>query len=390
MTADRKLGPTGLYWRIVAALAICAACAPAATPGGAGGAPAPPSAAAPSAQAPSEWDRTVAAARQEGKVVVIGINTADAREALTEGFQRRYPEIQIEYNGQSSSEFATKIIGEQQAGRHLIDVIVNGTSGMHIAVNSGVIEPLAPYMTGPESREEPRWLNGRFEYADTAAKHNLVMMNITAPTLTFSPSVVPPGTIKSYRDLLDPKWRGKIAMFDPRVPGTGQAMATFLYLKEGLGPDFLRQLFAQNLIFSRDARQVVDWVVRGQYSLELGGSQQIAADLRSKGVSVEMLGDADMAEGSYLTAGSGSLAVPNRPPHPNAARVYVDWLLSQEGQHALARAMGYASRRQDVPSDHVPAYLVPRAGRSYVEVFKEPVFDLRDDIVEFIRANVGS
>jgi iron(III) transport system substrate-binding protein len=167
-------------------------------------------------------------------------------------------------------------------------------------------------------------------------------------------------------------------------------MATFLYLKEGLGPDFLRQLFAQNLIFSRDARQVVDWVVRGQYSLELGGSQQIAADLRSKGVSVEMLGDADMAEGSYLTAGSGSLAVPNRPPHPNAARVYVDWLLSQEGQHALARAMGYASRRQDVPSDHVPAYLVPRAGRSYVEVFKEPVFDLRDDIVEFIRANVGS
>jgi ABC-type Fe3+ transport system substrate-binding protein len=122
----------------------------------------------------------------------------------------------------------------------------------------------------------------------------------------------------------------------------------------------------------------------------LGGSQLIAAELQSKGIEIGMLGDADIAEGSYLTSGSGSLAVLNQPPHPNATTVYVDWLLSREAQHAFARAIGYTSRRTDVPSDHVPEYLIPRPGKSYMEIYRQEALEQRDELVEFLRSILGS
>jgi iron(III) transport system substrate-binding protein len=341
-------------------------------------------------QASNEWDRIVAAGKQQGKVVIIGVNTADAREALTEGFQRRYPEIQVEYNAAGSSDFAPKVIAERQADKYLPDVIVHGTNGTDLLKRAGALDPLPRYLVGPESRDESRWLGGRFEFADTAGEYIMVLANIVSPAMTYNPELVVPSEIKSYKDFLAPKWRGRIAMFDPRVSGTGQGMATFFYTEDTLGKDFMRQLFAQNLAFSRDDRQIVDWVVRGQYSAQLGASQQIAADLRAKGISIEMLSASEVVEGGYLSAGPSGLSVLNRAPHPNAAKVYVDWLLSRGGQTAFVQAIGYVSRRLDAPSDHVPDYLVPRQEKRYHASYKEEIRDLREEINDFLRATIGS
>jgi iron(III) transport system substrate-binding protein len=69
--------------------------------------------------------------------------------------------------------------------------------------------------------------------------------------------------------------------------------------------------------------------------------------------------------GGYVSAGFGSAMLVNKAPHPNAAKVFLNWLLAKEGQTAWSKAMGYVSRRLDVPTDHLPPYWVPKPGVKY-------------------------
>jgi iron(III) transport system substrate-binding protein len=379
----RRLGLRGLG--VVLAL-LCAGCmgraAPgSAPPGGTGAAATPP---------PDAWEQTVAAARREGRIVVSGPETAAARMALTEGFEQQYPEIRVEYTGSPGAQVPPKILNERQGGVFQVDLVINGTSTQFDLVKAGALEPFEAYAVGPRARDGAAWIGGKYEFADDAGKFILVTSNVVAPTYTHNPDLVAASEIRSYRDLLDPRWKGRIVLMDPRIAGTGQAMILFLYAREALGKEYLRQLFSQDITLSRDARQVVDWVIRGQYAVELSGSQLIVADLRSKGLRIDMRGADDVAEGSYLTAGPGAVGVLNRAPHPNAVKVYLDWLLSPDGQLAFNRAIGYASRLQGVPVDHIPANLAPRPGGSYAPAYKQQYIDLRPEVTEFVRSLLGS
>jgi iron(III) transport system substrate-binding protein len=233
-------------------------------------------------------------------------------------------------------------------------------------------------------------LGGQFDYADTAGLHNLVFSTYVNPALAYNPSLVSPSEVRSYRDLLNPKWKGRIAMYDPRAAGAGLATVTFLYATPELGRDYLDQLMTQELVFSRDDRQVLDWVVRGQRAMAMAPGLHVAADMRSKGIAIEFLGAENIQEGTYVSAGVGSVGVVNRNPHPNATRVYLDWLLSYDGQLAFSRAAQYVSRRLDVPTDHLPSHMVPKPGVSYQENYKEQYVDLKYDVQEFLRTAIRS
>jgi len=97
-----------------------------------------------------------------------------------------------------------------------------------------------------------------------------------------------------------------------------------------------------------------------------------------------------MREGDYLTAGNGVVAVARNAPHRNAVAVYLDYLLSRDGQLAWSKAVGFASQRRDVPADHVPALLVPREGVVYQENHAERYVRLRTEILEFLRTAMPS
>jgi iron(III) transport system substrate-binding protein len=341
--------------------------------------------------AASEWAETVMAAKREGRVILIGPNTAEAREALTRGFEQKYPEIQVQYTGDTGGSAPAKILAERQGGQYLQDVLIGGTSTHYQLIGVGAVDSVWPYLLGPETQDRSVWLGGELAFSDNAAQYNLVLANIFTPTITYNPTLVAPGEIRSFKDLLHPRWKGKLVMYDPRIAGTGNGMSTFFYTTESLGKEYLRQLFVeQGVAFSRDARQIVDWVVRGHYAIEVSGSQQIVADLRTKGVQVEMLGGKDMEEGSYLSAGPASLGVINRAPHPNATKVYLDYLLSREGQTAFARGVGFASRRTDVPADHVPEILVPNPNVPFKETYKESYSVIKQEVSDYLRALLGS
>jgi iron(III) transport system substrate-binding protein len=321
--------------------------------------------------AATEWAQTVARANQEGKVVVLGPPGADAREALTVPFQSQYPGIQVDYTGGAGSQTAPKVLNERQAGQYLADLYVGGTTTPVVAfMPLNALDDINGYLVGPDITPAA-WRDGRLDYTDEAGQYNVVFTSYVKAPIGYNPQQVAATDLRSYKDLLDPKWRGKISMLDPSLP-QAQGAGTFFYATPGLGPAFIKDLFANGVTFSKDDRQILDWVARGQYPLTLTASDLAVAELKKKGITIELLPSEALAEGTYLTAGFGSVSVIDRAPHPNATKVYLNWLLSQEGQTAWSRASGYPSRRLDVPTDHLadPA-LIPKPGVAYQENYKE-------------------
>jgi ABC-type Fe3+ transport system substrate-binding protein len=91
-------------------------------------------------------------------------------------------------------------------------------------------------------------------------------------------------------------------------------------------------------------------------------------------------------EGTYITAGNGSMVIVRNAPHPNALRVYVDYLLSPEGQLEWSKAAGFASLRRDVPKDHVQDILVPKENMTYRDISMRRYVELREEIIQFIKS----
>jgi ABC-type Fe3+ transport system substrate-binding protein len=364
---------------------IALACAPRT-----GGEPPPPADLGSSA-APSEWERVVAAAKREGTVAIYGPPGADARDGLVEGFQRKYPEITVEYTGATGSQLVPKLLNERAAGQFRADLYVGGTTTtISDLTPAGALDPIQPLLIGPEAQNTSVWMGGKFDFADNAGTHVLVFTtNVKAP-IAYNPQLVSPGEIRSWWDLLDPKWRGKLVMRDPRTAGPGQATATHLYTTESLGKDYLGRLLTSAMVFSNDDRQILDWVARGQYPIAVAPSELLSAQLKDRGIAIELLPADAVREGSYLTAGFGAVAAINNPPHPNAANVYLDGLLSKEGQTDWSKAAGYVSRRLDVPRDHLPPALIPKEGAELLlqENYKEPYIIVREELEGYLRATI--
>ncbi len=362
----------------------------AASCGGAAAQPAPAtsaaaSGAAASGAASSDWNQVVAAAKKEGKFVISGPPTDEVQQALTQGFQKAYPEIKIDYVADPGSAVAPKVLPQRQAGQYLLDMVMNGTTTELTLMAANALDPIPPYLVGPESQNQSKWRGGQFEYSDNAGKYNFVFGGVVKTPLAYNPSQVSPSDLKSYNDLLNPKWKGKLAMYDPRGAGASLATVTFMYATPSLGKDFVRKLFEQDVKLSRDDRQVLDWVARGDSAIAIAPSEKFAQEFQDKGIKLTIMGAEDIKEGSYLTAGIASFGVLNKAPHPNATKVYIDWLLSKDAQLAFSKGAGYASFRTDVPTDHLPKYLVPKPGVEYQENHKQQFVEMKDEIIEFLK-----
>jgi iron(III) transport system substrate-binding protein len=277
------------------------------------------------------------------------------------------------------------LIAEVSAGQHLTDVVIQGTTTtVGTLIPAGVVEPVWPFLVGPEAQDVSQWRGGRLDFSDEAEQHNVVFVSRVQVPFAYNPGFVTAGTFKSWKDLLAPQWKGKIAMLDPRQAGGGLDNATFWYTREGLGRDFMQQLFGQDVTIGKDDRQLLDWVARGQYPVAIGPHVPILYELKSKGLPLELYSGEALQEGSFVSAGSGSVAVATRPPHPNAVKVYLNYLLSREGQTEWSRASGVPSRRRDVPHDHLPEFLVPKDGVQYQENYKERFVKLREQVIATI------
>jgi iron(III) transport system substrate-binding protein len=347
----------------------------------AGCAPRPQTAAQPAIQPATEWDRVVEAAQREGTVAVIGPTGDDRRAVLTEPFEKQYG-ISVEFLGDNGPGVPPRVSSERGAGLYLWDVFVGGTTtALESLIPMGLLEPLESALIVPEVKDPARWRGSQLEFVDDT-RMVFVMTPYQRGTLFINPTLVRPDEIKSYKDLLDPKWKGKLVIDDPRKAGAGQATFTFFYRHPELGPDFIRALARQEPLILRDYLQQLDGVGQGRYPLVVGSSDALAEQRIKSGVPIQIVDPRQLREGSDVSPASGAVSLFNNQPHPNAARVYLNWLLSREGQTAYAQATGYVSSRLDVPTDHTFPWRVPAPGS--VKTYDQQAMDVKDELTPLL------
>jgi iron(III) transport system substrate-binding protein len=355
------ISPRALAGPVALALLV-SACGPAAAPSAA---PALAKA-SPAGGSEAEWNQVVATAKREGVVRVAG-PPGDSFRTAALAFSSAHPEIAVEYTGAPGREWGPRILAERRAGGNLWDVFIGGTNTGAVLKSEGLFDPIQPALR-PDILDDTKWLNGfadglmdverRYMYAFTGFLNVNVVVNRKA---------VPESELSSVEQLVDPRWNGKISWNDPRVPGAGSFVASYwLMLK---GEDWLRQLYQQDIVLNSDLRQQIEWAVLGRYPIAIGPDKIFITEFSRLGFETELTWLAPDSElGSLLTPGFGAVALMNGAAHPNAAKVYVNWLLSREGQESWARLSAQDSRRLDVP---VPPGIAPKQGVNYVQIGKE-------------------
>jgi iron(III) transport system substrate-binding protein len=340
------------------------------------------------AQSSQSWEQILAAAKKEGMVSVIGPQGSETRDALTLAFQKKYPDIRVELQSMAGNQIGPKLLNELAAGRNSTDVLITGTTtALETLLPAKALIAVKPWLSGPNTRDPSKWRGGKLTFSDEAQNYNLVFSAYVKAPFIYNSNLVSGADFKSWKDLLEPKWQGKIALKDPIGAGGGLGNSTLWYSHEGLGKDFMRKIFAlKDLVMPRDDRQMLDFAARGKYPIAIGPSDVLTNEFIARGLPLKHLKPETLKEGTYITAGNGSLAIPRSAPHPNALRAYVDFLLSPEGQLEWSKAARFASLRRDVPKDHVQDILVPKEGTPYPDISTEKYVRLREEIVEFIKS----
>ena len=306
-----------------------------------------------------EWDRTVKAAKKEGKVSMFGPTGTARRDALVRPFEKKYG-IPVEFLGGRVTTFPPRIAAERRARHYNWDLIVAGAlEALILPMN--VLDPLEPAMILPEVKDVKNWRGGEFEFLDPG-RTIMVMTPYTRGMLFVNSNLVKETEFTSYKDLLKPKWKGKIVIDDPLKPGPGAASFAFFYRHPDLGPNFIRQLVKQDMLVLKNYGQEVDLVGSGKKPIGIGLSESIAEARQKKGIPVTIIDPRKIKQGSDISPAVGTVGMFNRARHPNAAKVYINWLLSKEGQTHFVRATGYISSRLDAPTDHAYYWKVPVPG----------------------------
>jgi iron(III) transport system substrate-binding protein len=335
----------------------------------------------------AEWEETVKAAREEGEVAVYAPADLSYERWLRDVFQKSYPGIKVNYNGGRLSQQVQRIMAERRADKHLTDLVIGGTTiGNFVLKPAGALRPLAPLLTLPEVTATSGWFQGRIWFSDIEEKHQIVWQGTVGAPLSINRELAKAEEFKTLWDMLAPKWKGKILSQDPRTAGRGYSNAVFLYNSKQYGPNFLRRLYGgMDVVLSQNLTQMVDWLGNGKFALGLvtqGVKEAIEVGLPIAQVQPE--GDLP------LTNGVASVSALHNAPHPNAAKVLLNWMLSRDGQTAFQKLTGENSLRIDLPKKGVVDLSeVPQQSREYImqnferyeRAAQEPLKKLFDEII---------
>jgi iron(III) transport system substrate-binding protein len=299
------------------------------------------------AQGPTEpdFDKILAAARKEGKVVVAIPPSSELRTRLEATFKSKFA-VDIELLPAPGPRNAGRIASEYKAGVRYFDALIVGTGTAMPLAHDGMLESLEPFMVLPEVKDPRQWWGGHI-WEDNVKTHRFLysfIAEVGTGGLWHNPDLSKPDELRSFDDLLHPKWKGKIGFSDPRVPGSGQSLWSFLW--DIKGKDYLKKLVQQDLFLSRELRQIADALAKGKLALSIGvGFSQYEPFLKS-GLPVRQL--PAPAEGLPASNGFGIVGIVKNPPHPNGAKLFINWLLGKEGQDFYGKAMKASTRRLDV------------------------------------------
>ena len=306
--------------------------------------------AAQSADWAKTWEEIKAAGKAEGQLVFRtgSSETKQYRQWLPE--LEKVTGLKIQLLSGSSSSLAAKVVASRRVGKSTADLWIGGPSSIvNVFVPAGAVQDLKPLLLHPEITDPKLWFGDELPWASDwtlayAADGNNGL-------IVYNPKLVNPDDFTTYWDLLNPKWKGKIVMRDPRGDGV-QSPRTFFYAV--LGKEFYTRLFDEmKPVIAADARTAVEWTIRGRYSLCLIGCNRAAELAEAEGLSIKAELPKMLKEGYPVDMGGNGLTAMTDPPHPAAQKYFINWFLSREGQIFYQKITGNFSLRRDIPREGV-------------------------------------
>ena len=311
----------------------------------------------------SDWEQARQAAVKEAEFVLYGPHLPFFKK-VWEPFQRAYPGIKLTFEPGRGADHLKRVSAERRALLYKVDMVMGGGNVMH-SFAPGMIDPIVPALVLPEVTRDTAWWGKKLRLTDQGQQYILSFSeSAKTSTIAYNTRLVNPKEILAWRDLLNSKWKGKIASFDPRVSGGGDPFR-FFQSAQDFGPEFVTRLVRDaEVVFTRDLHQGLDWLASGKVELYLG-SALFTLEAKEKGLPVEII-QHSMKDGETMGLGGVCcLTLMNKAPHPNATKVFLNWLLSREGQILWQRHSKTNSLRIDIPKDDVHEVFVPKDGVNY-------------------------
>jgi iron(III) transport system substrate-binding protein len=341
--------------------------------------------------ASQEWDTIVKKAEEEGQVTVYATDSIGNAQMIWTAFQKRYPKIKLigTTMGRGSDLFP-KLYGERRAGKFLADVFLGAPSAVYLNLyRAKIIEPIPPMLVHPGVIDVSKWWMGRHHYIDAEGQYIFMYESaVYGPPLYFNTNLVNEKEIKSAWDLVQPRWKGKYQALQIG-PTQGSTALTYVYHHPQLGPKFVERIYRdmEPTLF-RDIRQGTDWLSQGKFALCFLCRRIDRAAMQ--GLPVAELNPYQIEERPGIGSGSGALVLMNQHPHPNGAKVFINWYLSLEGQIAFRQAntdeLRVTSLREDLPPEIVPPTAARRKDKDYLLINRSewmdftPIQKLLEDI----------
>lgn len=313
----------------------------------------------------AEWDKTVAAANKEGKVVVVMSPTPGRRNYLTTQWKADFPQIEMSLSIMPGP-FVQQVVTERNAGSFLWDVWHSGPNSGHVAIRAGLIDELKPELILPEVKDEKVWGGWDNAFYDKDKKRILGLYN-DLQTPYYNAKAISPDHVKQVglKVMLEPQYKGKIVWFDPRYAGPGAPFLTLI--AHVLGEDGLWKLIKeQDPIFVPNLNESAQAMVRNKAVIAIGGQRkQNLKAYNEAGIATDMRDFGNTPETAYLGTDGGGLGVFTKRPHPNAARVFVNWIMTKKILEGISRADQYDARRSDIPPLDPNFAVIP--GKTYIQ-----------------------
>ncbi|HEX9880443.1 MAG TPA: extracellular solute-binding protein [Candidatus Binatia bacterium] len=300
------------------------------------------------ALAASPWgpmEQIEAAARKEGALVIYaapGHFNRESQREISNIFKDRYG-VTIEWTGLSASDISPRVFAEQRTKQYTADITMSGVAGHYGSLKpKGYVSPIV----APSSLEKGVW---RLDPAvATPNDRDWLFINMPLrPSILINTKMIPAGQEpRSYQDLLDPKWKGKIAFQSPAGGGTGSGWFRATY--RTLGLDYMRKL-AKQVVLVAKVNDPPQALAQGRFPVALAATTTRTRQLIEQGASLRFI---QPKEGNHM-ASQGTCFIANAP-HANAAMLFYQWFFSKEGQLVYATYTRAISVRKDVPQGFIP------------------------------------
>lgn len=270
----------------------------------------------------------VEGAKKEGKLLIYStVSGLQEYEQRIKAFKQKYPFIDVETRRDIGGSLLLRVLAEAKANRHEVDLIdirgfkidVLKKQGLLMKYSAPNFRYIAPEFIDPDG----------YYWA-----YNYVVQSISYNTNFVSPQEAP----KTWNDLLNPKWKGKLCMSDMDHEWYANMLA---FMGKEKGMEFMKELSKQDIQFRAGKRLLANLIIAGEFHIFLTSSGHTIESLRLNGAPIKWV------PLNPIQAMVGAMGIASHAPHPNAAKLHENFISSKEGQEVVSMTSGANPIRAD-------------------------------------------